>query len=46
MQRKLVLPLLAVLTAAVFLGCQAHVPEVVHPQFQPVDLDAKMKAGE
>lgn len=46
MHRRLVLPLLAVLTAAVFLGCQAHAPEVVHPQFQPVDFDAKMKAGE
>jgi OOP family OmpA-OmpF porin len=46
MHRRLVLPLLVVLTGAVFLGCEAHVPEVVHPQFQPVDLDSKMKAGE
>lgn len=39
------------MTAIIFIGallisCQAHVPEVVHPEFQPVNLNAKWKAGE
>jgi OOP family OmpA-OmpF porin len=37
---------LATLVSALLIGCQAaHRPQVVHPQFQPVDLNAKLKSG-
>jgi hypothetical protein len=35
-----------ILISAFLISCQAHMPEVIHPEFQPVDLNAKWKAGE
>ena len=46
MEKKLFSLCVAILTIAVLAGCQAHTPEVIHPQFQPVDLGAKLKSGE
>ena len=33
------------LMGSAFISCQAHHAPVVHPQFQPVDLNAKLKSG-
>lgn len=34
-----------VLMGVILVSCQAHHAPVVHPQFQPVDLTAKLKSG-
>ncbi|MDH3838770.1 MAG: hypothetical protein OET57_18645, partial [Desulfobacteraceae bacterium] len=34
-----------VLMGVILVSCQAHYAPVVHPQFQPVDLNAKLKSG-
>jgi len=36
----------AILIIAGLISCNAHTPEVIHPQFEPVDLNAKLKAGD
>ena len=38
--------LFTVMVSALVIGCQAHTPEVRHPAFQPVDLNAQLKSGE
>lgn len=45
MKKNYVIFTLIVLMGAVFISCQAHHAPVVHPQFQPVDLNAKLKSG-
>ena len=45
MKKNYVLLTLIVLVGAALIGCQAHHAPVVHPEFQPVDLDAKLKSG-
>ena len=34
-----------ILIGAFLIGCQAHLPEVTHPEFQPVNLNTKWKAA-
>ena len=36
----------AILILACFISCKAHTPEVIHPHFEPVDLNAKLKTGD
>jgi len=36
---------LIILMGAALISCQAHHAPVVHPQFQPVDLNTKLKSG-
>ena len=45
MKKNYVLLTLIVLVGATLIGCQAHHAPVVHPEFQPVDLNAKLKSG-
>jgi OOP family OmpA-OmpF porin len=45
MKKNYVLMILVLLMGAVFISCQAHHAPVVQPQFQPVDLNAKLKSG-
>jgi OOP family OmpA-OmpF porin len=45
MKKKCVFMVLVFLMGAVFISCQAHHAPVVQPPFQPVDLNAKLKAG-
>lgn len=45
MKQKYGVFILIVLMGAVFISCQAHHAPVVHPQFQPVDLNAEVKSG-
>ena len=45
--RKNFFSLTGIVLVSVFLiSCQAHIPQVTHPEFQPVDLNAKLMAGE
>ena len=44
MRKKFVSLLGIILFSAFLISCQAHTPEVIHPDFQPVDLN--VKAGE
>jgi len=46
MRKKIFLLSKIVFIVVILIGCQAHVPEVIHPQFQPVNLESKQKAGE
>jgi OOP family OmpA-OmpF porin len=45
MKKKYGIFILIVLMGAVFISCQAHHAPVVHPHFQPVDLNAEVKSG-
>ncbi len=45
MKKNYVLLMLVVMMGALFISCQTYHAPVVHPQFQPVDLNAKLKAG-
>jgi OOP family OmpA-OmpF porin len=45
MKKNYVAWLLIVLTAALFISCQAHHERVVQSQFQPIDLNAELKSG-
>jgi OOP family OmpA-OmpF porin len=46
MRKKLFLFCGAILIIACFTSCMAHTPEVIRPNFEPVDLNAKLKAGD
>ncbi|MDX1708300.1 MAG: OmpA family protein [Desulfobacterales bacterium] len=45
MKKNVVILILVFFMGAVFISCQAHHAPVVHPQFQPLDLNAKLKSG-
>ena len=45
MKKNYVLMILVFLMGAVFISCQAHHAPVVQPQFQSLDLNAKLKSG-
>ena len=44
--KKYLAIVVTVIVSALVIGCQAHTPEVRHPPFQPVDLNAQLKSGE
>ena len=46
MGKKIFSLCVAILIIAGLISCKAHTPEVIHPQFEPVDLNAKLKAGD
>lgn len=46
MTKKYLTIALTVIVSALMIGCQAHTPEVRHPAFQPVDLNAQLNSGE
>ena len=45
MRKNVILLILVFVMGVVFISCQAHHAPVVHPQFQPVDLNAQLKSG-
>lgn len=45
MKKNYAFLIFVLLMGAVFLSCQTHQAPVVQPQFQPVDLSAKLKSG-
>jgi OOP family OmpA-OmpF porin len=46
MRKKFFLLMQIILISAFLISCQAHIPEITHPEFQPLDLNAKWEAGE
>ena len=45
MKKTYLFMIMVFLMGAALIGCQAHHAPVVQPQFQPVDLNAKLKSG-
>ena len=45
MRKKHVGLVVTILISVFIISCQVHTPEVVHPEFQPVDLNTKWKSG-
>ena len=45
MKKNVAILFFVLLMGVVFISCQAHHAPVVQPQFQPVDLNAKLKSG-